>query len=206
MSWERDGRLYPGQYLWRVVLHDDAGHILASSEQKIRVDYLGDPVVALSSLIVGRSCEGADPFLKRAEMTPQDRERIHFQVDPMRADACRVKPEPTGRFAQSDTLRAFLRLYPSDRVKKQPPESWSAHMALRSSAGALEMERELPFTIDAGSGYLASMAVPLTSPGVLAGSHTLEMHVRGPGIRKEAIVSRQISIAPPVTALPVLPR
>ena len=196
-SWERDGHLTPGEYAWRVVLHDDANHILVSSEKKFKVDFPQGALLTYSSLILGKSCRNAPTDTLRhytdVKSTP---EQTHSPSDPMRANDCRVKPEATGIFTPTDVLHTFLRIYPAGKIEKQPPEKWAASFTLRSAAGAIELQRDLTFSTDSGSGYLASVELPLNSPEVHDGPHTLDVHVRGPGIRKELVESRPLTIAP----------
>ena len=199
LTWERDGHLYPGQYVWRIVIHDDSGKVFASSDQKIKVDFPESAAVSISSIVLGRSCRqqpGADSMRRRAEVKPADLDQVHYAFDPMRADGCRVKPDPTSSFAQTDQLHAFLRIYPAGKLEKEQPDRWTAHFTLRSSTGAVELQRDLPFTIDSGSGYLASVNVPLNTPEIHEGPHTLEVQIRGPGIRKQFSDSRQLTLLP----------
>jgi hypothetical protein len=198
LSWERDGHLYPGQYLWRVVLHDDTGKVFASADQKILVGTPPNLSLAVSSIVLGKSCRAEDPstLRKRAELTPADRDKTQFLVDPMRAADCRLKPEPAARFSPADSLHAFLRIYPAGKLAKRPPEDWEASFSLRSSSGLIEFRQDLPFTIDSGSGFLANLKLPLASPAIQPGPHMLQVDITGPGLRKPLIVSQKLSIAP----------
>ena len=170
---------------------------LVSSEKKFKVDFPQGALLTYSSLILGKSCRNAPTDTLRhysdAKSTP---EQTHSPFDPMRANDCRVKPEATGFFAPTDVLHTFLRIYPAGKIEKQPPEKWVASFTLRSAAGVVELQRDLTFSTDSGSGYLASVELPLDSPEVHDGPHTLDVHVRGPGIRKELVESRQLTIAP----------
>ncbi len=197
-SWERDGHLSPGEYAWRVVLHDDSNHILVSSEKKFKVDFPQGALLTYSSLIVGKSCRTAptESLHQRTEAKPAVVDQTYSPSDPMRANDCRVKPEATGFFAPTDVLHTFLRIYPAGKIEKQPPEKWAASFTLRSAAGVVELQRDLNFSTDSGSGYLASVELPLDSPQVHEGPHTLDVRVHGPGIRKELVESRQLTIAP----------
>ena len=208
LSWERDGRLHPGHYIWRIVLHDGNGKILASSEEKVEVAFPGPASVETSSLILGKSCRDEDQssggLQQRAEVGLKRRppagsenpEHLHLQIDPMRAADCRLKPESTGNFASTDMLHAFVRIYPTERLEKHRPESWTAKFKLRSQSGSIETEKEIPFTIDSGSGYLASIELPLDTPEISSGPHTLDVEMYGPGIRHDIKASRSISILP----------
>jgi hypothetical protein len=55
---------------------------------------------------------------------------------------------------------------------------------LQSTSGStppLYHEREIPFTLDSGSGYLASVQIPLNAAEITPGPHTLEVKMQGPG-------------------------
>lgn len=198
LSWERDGHLYPGQYLWRVILHDDTGKVLASSDQKIQVGIPPNPSLAVSSLVIGKSCRNEPPasLTRRVDLTPADRDKAHFLVDPMRAADCRLKPEPSARFSPADSLHAFVRLYPSGKLEKRLPEEWKASFSLRSSSGIVELQREIQFTVDSGSGLLANLQLPLTSAAIQPGAHMLEVDILGPGLHKPLAVSQRLNITP----------
>ncbi|HTD55339.1 MAG TPA: hypothetical protein VK670_08145 [Silvibacterium sp.] len=56
LSWERDGQLTPGHYLWSIAIHDGEGNIYAYSERKIPIDFPQPGALGVSSLIVGKSC------------------------------------------------------------------------------------------------------------------------------------------------------
>jgi hypothetical protein len=211
LSWERDGRLHPGHYLWRIILHDGNGRILASSEEKVEVAFPGPASVETSSLVLGKSCRDEDQFsglqhrpasgLKhRPPAGSENQEQVHPQIDPMRAADCRLKPDSTGNFTSTDMLHAFVRIYPAEKLEKHRPESWTAKFKLRSQSGSIETEKEIPFTIDSGSGYLASIELPLDTPEISSGPHTLDVEMYGPGIRHDIKASRSISILP--TAIP----
>jgi hypothetical protein len=196
LSWERDGHLYPGQYLWRVVLHDDTGKVFASADQKILVGTPPNASLAVSSIVLGTLCRAEDPstLRKRAELIAAERDNAQFLVDPMRAAGCRLKPEPTARFSPADSLHAFLRIYPAGKLAKRPPEDWTASFSLRSSSGIVEFRQDLPFTVDSGSGFLANLNLPLANPAIQPGPHMLEIDVTGPGLRKPLAVSQKLSI------------
>jgi hypothetical protein len=197
LSWEQDGQLRPGSYVWRVVVHNESGDILSSTAQKISVALPHPAAVAVSSLVLGKSCgeESRDArSLQRRSANPSTAQETHLHIDPMRAGDCRVKPEVSGRFASSDKLRAFVRIYPMEKLEKQKPESWNAKFVLRSQSGLVETEREIPFTADSGSGYLASIELPLDAAEISSGPHTLDVEMRGPGIRGDLKASRPLSI------------
>jgi hypothetical protein len=118
-------------------------------------------------------------------------------IDPMRAGECRVKPEADADFDSSDTLHAFIRIYPAEKLDKRKPESWTAKFVLRSTpSGSVESEETIPFTSDSGSGYLASVELALSGAGIKPGPHTLAVEMRGPGMRGDVKTSRAISLAP----------
>ncbi|HEX3469651.1 MAG TPA: hypothetical protein VHT28_00565 [Silvibacterium sp.] len=199
LSWERDGQLRPGQYLWRIVVHDGHGNIYAYSEKKITVDFPRPAAIAASSLIIGKSCRDNTELNSGLQRRPppDGKQHAHLEIDPMRAGDCRVKPDTLGSFAATDTVHAFVRIYPAERLDKKKPESWNAKFMLRSPSGSVETEQDISFTVDSGSGYLASVQLPLNAPGVSPGPHTLDVEMRGPGIRSDLKKSRPISILTP---------
>lgn len=199
LAWERDGQLRPGAYLWRIVVHDGNGKILASSEDKIDVAFPHQTPVAVSSLILGKSCrhETDNGLQKRPAASSDVDPVLHLTIDPMRAANCRLAPTPTDRFASTDVLHAFVRIYPTLKLEKRTPESWTATFLLYSKSGLLEAQKEMPFTVDSGSGYLASIRMPLNAAGITPGPHTLDVKMHGPGIHSDRRESRQISIVAP---------
>ena len=199
LSWERDGQLRPGHYLWRIVVHDGHGKIYAYNEKKVAVDFPGPASIAVSSLILGKSCRDDTELTSGLQhRTPTNgKQQAHLQIDPMRAGDCRLKPDTLGSFSSTDTVHAFVRLYPAGKLDKNKPESWTAKFVLRSPSGSVETEQEIPFITDSGSGYLASIRMPLTAPGISPGPHTLDVEMRGPGIRRDLKASRPISILAP---------
>ena len=200
LSWERDGQLRPGRYVWRIAVHDGNGNILASSTEKVGVGFPKHHPVAVSSLVLGKSCEEGKPPMSglqhRAANGGKKLDSVNPQIDPMRAADCRVRPESTERFAASDTLHAFVRIYPVERLGGHSAEKWKARFVLRSESGSVEAEKELPFIVDSGSGYLASVQMPLSDPTITPGPHTLDVEMLGPGIHKDLKESRSISIQP----------
>ncbi|HTW47317.1 MAG TPA: hypothetical protein VMD92_05170 [Acidobacteriaceae bacterium] len=199
LSWERDGQLSPGHYLWSIAVHDGQGNIYAFSQKKIDIGF-PRPGIAVSSLILGKACRAdAQPTsgLQRRP-PPGTPEQPHFQIDPMQAGDCRVRPDTLGSFYSTDTMHAFVRLYPTEKLDKGKPESWTAKFVLRSSSGVVEMEREIPFTLDSGSGYLASVQMPLNAPDISPGPHTVDVEMRGPGLRSGLRESRPVSILAPI--------
>jgi hypothetical protein len=195
LSWERDGQLRPGHYLWDIAVHDGQGTIYAYSERKVDVAF-PRPGVAVSSLVLGRSCRDneAPTTGLQHRAPPGVKEQPHLAIDPMRAGDCRVKPDTLGSFETSDTVHAFVRIYPPEKIDKGKPESWTAKFVLRSESGAVESSQEIPFTLDSGSGYLASMEMPLSAAGITPGPHSLDVEMRGPGIHRDLKESRHISI------------
>jgi len=186
--------LRSGNYVWRVAVHDDHGKILASTEEKVGVGFPQDPSVAVSSLVLGKSCEASHPQ-NNARPPANPRQRLRLDIDPMRAADCRVIPEPTEDFAPTDTLHAFVRIYPAERFDKHAAAQWTATFVLRSQSGSVEATKELPFIVDSGSGYLAVFEIPLNTSGISPGAHTLDVEMRGPGIHGDQKKSRTISIA-----------
>jgi hypothetical protein len=202
VTWERDGSLHPGQYLWRIAVHDGEGNVFASAEQKITVSLPRETRVEVSSLIAGKSCRGqvgSVNGLRRRTTDNRDDVQPLSQIDPMLAVDCRIKPEASDRFAPTDRLHAFVRIYPSGKIDKHKPESWTATFILRSKTNPVATEKETPFRVDSGSGYLAYVEMALDTPGMEPGQYTLDVIVRGPGIRKELDESRSISIQPRVS-------
>jgi hypothetical protein len=195
LSWERDGQLRPGHYLWNIAVHDGQGNIYAYRERKVDVAF-PRPGVAVSSLVLGKACrDDGGPATGLQHRAPAGvKEPVHLAIDPMRAGDCRIKPDTLGSFEASDTVHAFVRIYPPEKIDKGKPESWTAKFVLRSESGAVETAQETTFTLDSGSGYLASVEMPLSAAGVTPGPHTLDVEMRGPGIHKELKESRSISI------------
>ena len=195
--WERDGLLRPGNYAWRIALADAHGQILASAQRDIRVTYPRQPAVSVSSLVLSKSCDLQQPasgLLHRSTAAQKQIEPLQFKVDPLQLTSCRIKPEPTDSYAATDTLHALVRIYPNGKTEKNRPENWTATFLLRSNAGSIESQQQIPFTIDSQSGLLASAVLPLT--GILAGTHSLDVELRGPGLRKPVIESRQVLVQP----------
>jgi hypothetical protein len=58
----------------------------------------------------------------------------------------------------------------------------------------------MPFTIDSGSGYIASIQTPLNVSGISPGPHTFDVQLHGPSIRSDLKQSRSISILAPLAA------
>ncbi len=195
--WERDGLLRPGNYAWRIAVADAQGRILASAQRDIRVTYPRQPAVSVSSLVLSKSCDLQQPasgLLHRSTAAQKKIEPLQFKVDPLQLTSCRIKPEPTDSYAATDTLHALVRIYPNGKTEKNRPENWTATFLLRSNAGSIESQQQIPFTIDSQSGLLASAVLPLT--GILAGTHSLDVELRGPGLRKPVTESRQVLVQP----------
>lgn len=203
LSWERNGALNPGLYLWRVTVHDGEGTVFASAEKKIVVDPPREGAIEASSLIVGKSCEEQGPSVnglrQRTKDNPSNDEQTHSQTDPMRAVDCRIKSEASDRFVSTDRIHAFVRIYPSKKFAKHGPQSWTAKFILRSETDPVATEKELPFRADTASGYLAYVEMLLDTPGMNPGNYTLDVVMHGPGIRNELKRSRSISIEPRAT-------
>lgn len=200
VAWERNEALNPGQYLWRVAVHDGEGSVVASAEKKIVVDPPRQAAVEASNLVVGKSCEEQGPSVnglrQRKKDNPNDDEQAHAQIDPMRAVDCRIKPEASDKFVSTDQLHAFVRIYPSEKFAKHRPESWTAKFTLRSKTDPIATKKEMPFRVDTGSGYVAYAEMSLDTPGMNPGNYTLDVVMHGPGIRTELNRSRSISIQP----------
>lgn len=198
LSWERDGQLTPGHYLWKIAIHDGQGNVYAFGQKKVDIDF-PRPGIAVSSLIIGKSCRTAANDTSGLQRRPQPGapHPAHIAFDPMRAGDCRLKPDTLGSFGPTDTIHAFVRLYPPEKLDKGKPESWKAKFILRSRSGAVESSQEIPFTLDSGTGYLAAVQMPLNSAQITPGQHTLEVEMQGPGIHKALLESRPISIVGP---------
>lgn len=196
--WEHDGHLAPGEYIWRAGILDGADRILAAAEHAFSVPFPRDNDFAASSLVIGPGCEGGAPTSglqrRRDERPSGDTGMTPPTIDPMRAENCRVHLDATERFRTTDTLRAFVRIYPTGRLEKRPPEDWTAQYALRSASGALEKQSDFPFTLDSGSGYLALVQWPLGVASISPGEHTLEVVIRGPGIHRDLKLTRRFSM------------
>ena len=96
LSWERDGILHPGRYVWRVALHDEQGKVYAAVERKIEINFPRGAAIAASSLIVGKSCrEGglAAGLRRRAGVEADDKEQMRMQG---RSHACGGLPGASG--------------------------------------------------------------------------------------------------------------
>jgi hypothetical protein len=198
LSWERDGVLRPGNYLWRVAVHDEKGKIYASATDKITIPFPRQATMGVSSLVIGKSCRDSDPtagLQKRPTKPAGDQGLAHILIDPMHAADCRVKPVATAAFETADTLHAFVRIYPSEKLEKNKPESWTAQFVLRSTpSGSVELEQQIPFTTDSGSGYLALVDLPLNTAHIHPGLHTLDVEMRGPGMHGNVKASRSLAI------------
>ncbi|HEX3662687.1 MAG TPA: hypothetical protein VHU89_14725 [Acidobacteriaceae bacterium] len=195
-AWEHDGQLEPGEYIWRTGVYDGRGTILAAAEEKIDVEFPHASALAMSSLVFGRSCETGPSAsgLQRRPAPGTGPEGPHPVIDPMRAMHCRIKLDATDSLLPSDRLLAFVRIYPDDKLGRRDPGQWRATYRLQSASGAVETQREIPFTLDSGSGYVAFAQMPLEEIAGAAGRHTLEVVVRGPGIRGELKEMRSIFI------------
>jgi hypothetical protein len=200
LSWERDGVLRPGNYLWRVTVHDGRGQVFASAVQKIDIPFPRQTSMGVSSLVIGKSCREGEPSsagLQKRPLKPAGEQGLaHLLIDPMHAEDCRIKPEASASFETADTLHAFVRIYPSEKLEKNRPESWTAKFVLRSTqSGAVETEQQIPFTTDSGSGYLALVDLPLDTANIHPGPHTLDVEMHGPGMRGNIKASRPLSIS-----------
>jgi hypothetical protein len=203
LAWERDGRLHPGQYLWRIAIHDGSGKVFASAAQKIVVEVpQRAALIEVSSVVMGKSCEeqvgSVNGLRRRTTVDRDDDEILHSLIDPMRAVDCRIEPEASDRFAPSDRLHAFVRIYPNGKLEKRGAASWTAKFTLRSKDNPIATEKETAFRVDSASGYLAYVEMSLDTPGMPPGQYTLDVVMRGPGIRKELKESSSISIQPSV--------
>ncbi len=199
-AWEHDGQLAPGRYVWRVGVYDGADRMLATSEHSFSVAFPRETDFAASSLVVGPGCEGGPPAsgLQRRQQGPGrgDNGMAPQTIDPMRAENCRVHLDATERFQSTDTLQAFVRIYPDGRLANRPPEDWTAEYALRSTSGTVEKLSGLRFAVDSGSGYLALVQWPLDGVSIGPGEHTLEVVIRGPGIHGELKLTRRFVVDP----------
>jgi hypothetical protein len=199
LTWERDGHLHPGHYVWRVAIHDSQGKVYSAVEQKVNIENPRGAAIMASSLILGNACWKTNTpggMRLRSEVSARDADQVHYTIDPMKAGDCRVRPTSPDRMSSTDLLRTFVRLYPAEKLRKNAPESWGAAFVLRSATGVVEKRLETKFVADGGSGYLAFVEMPLDGESVQPGPHTLEVEMRGPGIHGELKESRQVSISP----------
>jgi hypothetical protein len=197
--WERDGQLRPGRYIWRVAVAGPHGRILASAQQNVTVAFPRHPVVAVSSLVLGDACKphpSANGLRKRSPPGDEAAAPLLLTVDPMQLGNCRFTPEPDERFGRDDTLHALIRIYPLEKLEKNRPEAWSARFTLRSATSNIESEKQIPFRIDSGSGFFASVAMRLAQPGVTTGQHTFDVEIQGPGLRRPLSQTESVFIAP----------
>ena len=197
VTWERDGHLTPGHYAWHVGIYDGTGKMLLAAEEKIEIAFPHSEPINASSLIIGKSCETNPPSTGLQHRSPENTARrttLNSIIDPMRATNCRIVLDATRRFAPSDTLHAFVRIYPGKKLDRHPPESWTATFMLHTNSGAIEIQKEIPFAVDSGSGYLASMELPLNAPSISPGAHTLDVLIRGSGIHDDLKKSQQFLI------------
>lgn len=195
--WERDGQLRPGRYIWRVAVAEPHGRVLASAQQDVTVAFPRHPAVAVSSLVLGEACKphpSANGLRKRPP--PGHAAPLSLTVDPMQLGSCRFAPEPDERYGRDDTLHAFVRIYPVEKLEKNRPEAWTARFTLQSPTGRIESEKEIPFAVDSGSGLFASVAMPLAQPGVTAGQHTVGVEIQGPGLKKPLSQTESVFITP----------
>ena len=199
LSWEHDDQLRPGHYVWRIIVHDNSGNILVSAQERIAVDYPREASLRESSLVLGKSCrnpsEAIDGLKKRPSPGSGERDQPHLLIDPLRIAAdCRLAPEPGNVFASTDQLRAFVRVYPDEKHRRHRSENWTAKFVLRSKDGAIEGEKEVQFLVGSGSGYLATVEMPLDSPRIERGRHTIDVETHGPGIHGDLKQSRTVLI------------
>jgi hypothetical protein len=196
--WERDGQLRPGHYIWRVAVAGPQGRILASAQESVTVAFPRHPAIAVSSLVLGKACKphtSENGLRKRPPPGHVAPAPVLLTVDPMQLGNCRFAAEPDERFGREDTLHALVRIYPDAKLDKNRPETWSARFTLRSAAGDVESEEQIPFGVDSGSGLFASGALALARPGVTAGQHTVEVEIQGPGLKKPLSQSEPVLIA-----------
>jgi len=197
-TWEHDGHLGPGKYLWRAGVYDQEDRMLAVSERSLIVPFPHETDFAASSLVMGPGCETnstTSGLLRRGDQLRHGENGMDTPtIDPMRAESCRVHLDATDRFRSTDTLRAFVRIYPAGRLVNRPPEDWTAAYALRTQDGRVEQQNDLRFTLDSGSGYVALVQWPLDAASIQPGDHTLEVVIRGPGIHGDLKLKRQFSV------------
>ena len=194
LFWERDGMLHPGKYSWRIAVADRHGHILAAAEQDVGVALPRQPAVAISSLVLAKLCRAQAPtpgLMHRPTPGEKSADVLHFKVDPLQLATCRLRPEPTDTYSPMDTLHALIRIYPRDKEEKNKPGSWTATFTLHSAEG-IQTQQQVPFSVDSQSGLLASAALPLTR--IPAGTHSLDVELRGPGLRRPVTESRSLFI------------
>jgi hypothetical protein len=186
-SWERDGQLMPGTYIWRVAAGDPDGQTIASAVFHTRLNPPSSEVINLSTMVAGKSCRNqhqvapdpgqpesiAEPLLKRRSSVRAAGSAPPPAFDPMFENGCRIEPEPTTHYSAADTLRSFVRIYIDEGIDKGKLQAWSAKFVLHSADGKVETEFAAPLVADSQPGYLAALELPLVADGVAAGAHTL---------------------------------
>ena len=83
-------------------------------------------------------------------------------------------------------------LYPPGRLGNRGPENWKEKIHPAFNFGRVVTEWEVPFAVDSGSGYLASIEWRLNA--IPPGPHTLDVELQGPGIHGYHRQSRTVSI------------
>lgn len=196
LRWSRNGELHPGKYLWLIAVHDANGKILSSARYAFTVANFNDERITFSSLVTG-TCRGvpSDSGLQRRPGSGSNAQPgVHLPFDPLVIDDCHLIPQATDTFAKTDTLRALVRIYPDGKLEKERPEVWNARFSLRSTTGTVEATSEMPFAINKGTGISADASIALNNPTITSGQHTLELEIRGPGIKKVEKQSHRVIV------------
>ncbi len=198
LRWSRNGELHPGKYLWLIAVHDTNGKILSSARYSFSVANFNDERIIFSSLITG-TCKSvpADSGLQRRP-APGEHEQpgLHIAFDPLVIDDCHLMPQATDTFKTTDTLRALVRIYPDGKLEKEHADVWNARFTLRSAGGGVEATSEMPFAVNKGTGISADTSMPLSNAAITPGQHTLELEIRGPGIKKVEKQSHPVIVRP----------
>jgi hypothetical protein len=209
-SWERDGQLMPGTYIWRVAAGDPDGQTIASAVFHTRLNPPSSEVINLSTMVAGKSCRNqhqvapeptqresiAEPLLKRRSGIRPAGSAPPPAFDPMFENGCRIEPEPTTHYSAADILRSFVRIYIDEGIDKGKLQAWSAKFVLHAADGKVETEYAAPLVADSQPGYLAALELPLVADGVAAGAHTLTFELRGPHIHAPLTRSIPLVIDP----------
>ena len=194
VEWERDGKLSPGQYDWRIIVHSEDGHVLASADKRVLVGLPENKNVPVSTLIVGSQCiqnvRGTE-LRRRNESALEVQNQLVFG-DPLWSQSCRVKPSAAGIFRQGQTAEALVRIYPAGQLQKDAIERWSAVFSLASPDGAIDTAIPGKFTADLGGGYVTTAKMPLLH----SGSKHVSVTIQGPGLRRPLVEEREIFVVP----------
>ncbi len=202
-SWERDNKLSPGAYRWKIAVADGAGTLLASAVTETKVPRPAAADVQASTLVTGVNCRRSiqdksqsmnglrsrGPHLHASTETPTDAVK-----DPLLETNCLLEPNPLLFYRKDDVLRALVRIYLSGKVDKGSLDAWHPTFELLDHAGRIESEQQTRLTIDSAPGYLAAVKFRLDGEAVSRGIHSVKLELRGPGIKQPLIRLTEIMI------------